>query len=292
MAEIKTESVRRKVPSAQSDIGQKILNEMFKRDMSAKPSRGWFITFIIVTVMFSISLVLSTVFFVTTINEMHQTYIIKTEEIILGKENVELANSWERMPVQQRKEQLRSQYLKIVRYYTSPVPEEQKMNEDVLVATFDTLWDTTQRAKQNFFIPVAYMKVATNFNPVHNIEYKRGLAGFYLKTYESTANLPLVRTDPIFQTVYKGSETAYNPDHSIKLLVARIEDLMSTFNNRVDWVLLSLITNEYDVIEKYWDDGEGTIPNKLYESGDLSEMLMYYHLFTLWEIPKTMNAIE
>ncbi len=67
---------------------------------------------------------------------------------------------------------------------------------------------------------------------------------------------------------------------------------MATFNNRVDWVFLSLITNEYDVIEKYWEDGQGAIPNKLYEEGQLNEMLMYYHSFSLWEIPKTVQAIE
>lgn len=289
MAEAKSEGVKRKVPSAESDVGQQILNEMFRRDANNKPTKSWRITFIAVIAMFSIALVLGTYYFVRTINQMHSTYISKTEDIILGKENVELANSWERMPVQQRKEQLRSQYLKIVRYYTNQVPAEQKMNEDVMVSTFDTLWDTTSRVKQNFFIPIAYMKVMTNFNPIYNSEYKRGLAGFYNKTYESIANLPIVRTDPVFQTVYKGRETAYNPDQSIKLLVARIDDLMSTFNNRIDWVYLALITNEYDVIDKYWDDGKGAIPDKLYKEGKLAKMLMYYHSFTLWEIPKTVD---
>jgi len=288
--ESKSKVQKKKIPTANSDVGQAILNEMFKRDANNKPSKGWQITFIIVTTIFAISLILSTFFFISTINDMHNTYITKTEDIILGKENVELANDWERLPIQQRKEQLRSQYLKIVRYYTSPVPAEQKMNEDVLVTTFDTLWDTTQRTKQNFFTAVAYMKVATNFNPIYNVQYKRGLAGFYNKTYESVANLPLVRTDPVFQTIYKGSQTAYNPNQSIKLLVARINDLMGTFNNRIDWVFLSLITNEYDVIDKYWDDGKGSIPDSLYKDGKLSQMLMYYNSFTLWKIPKTVQT--
>ena len=258
----------------------------------SKAPKGWTIAFTISTALFAIVLVTTTFFFIKTINSMHDTYIVKTEEIILGKENIEMANSWERLPTQQQKEQLRSQYYKIIRYYTEQSPEEQKMNDDLLLEAFDTLWLSTERVNQNFFLPLAYMKVATNYNPVYNVEYKRGIAGFYLRTYETIANLPIVREDPTFQVVYKGSETANNPNHAIKLLVARIDDLMTTFNNRVDWVLLSLFTNEYDVIEQYWDGGDGAIPNEFYESGPLAESLLYFHSFTNWEIPRTVVLSE
>jgi len=255
----------------------------------AKTPKGWTIAFIIITAIFIVSIVLTTFFFVKTINNMHETYIIKTEEIILGKENIEMANSWERLPTQQQKEQLRSQYFKIVSYYTEGQPIEQKMSQELMLESFDTLWLAAERVNQNFFLPLAYMKVATDFNPIYNIEYKRGISGFYLKTYESLANLPIVREDPVFQVVYKGSETANDPNQSIKLLVARVDDLMTTFNNRVDWVLLALFTNEYDVIEKYWDGGDGIIPNEFYESGKLAQALKYYNAFSSWEIPKTMR---
>ena len=271
------------------DLAQILLNKMGVIDQGSKAPKGWTIAFTISTILFGISLVFCTIFFIKTINNMHETYIVKTEEIILGKENIEMANSWERMPTQQQKEQLRSQYYKIVRYYTEQSPEEQKMNDELLIEAFDSLWLATERVNQNFFLSLAYMKVATDFNPVYNVEYKRGIAGFYLRTYESISNLPIVREDPVFQVAYKGTETANNPNLAIKLLVARIDDLMTIFNNRVDWVLLSLFTNEYDVIEKYWDGGNGAIPNSFYEEGNLAEALRYYHAFSNWEIPRTVN---
>jgi hypothetical protein len=271
------------------DVAQVILQKLGVIDQRSKAPKGWTIAFTIITAIFTIVVSLMAVFFIRTLNDMQETYIQKTEQIIIGKENIEMANSWERMPIQQRKEHLRSQYYKIVRYYTENVPDEQKMNDDLLLQSFNTLWLTTERVNQNFFLAIAYIKVATNFNPIYNSEYKRGIGGLYLRTYETISNLSIVREDPIFQTVYKGSETANNPNEAIKLIVARIDDLMTVFNNRVDWVLLSMFNNEYDVIDKYWDGGEGNIPDSFYKEGKLAEALRYFHAFSNWEIPRTVE---
>lgn len=270
-----------------TDLAEAILAKLGQFDNPPKPPKWSIITFSIVVSVFVLVLLFTTFFFIRTMNNMNATYIQKTEQIIIGRENIEMANSWERMPAQQRKEMLRSQYFKIIRYYTEGVPEEQRMNDDLLLETFNSLWLTTERLNQNFFLSLAYMKVATNFNPIYNVEYKRGIGGFYLRTYEQIANLPLVRTDPVFQVVYKGSETVNNPVFAMKLVVARIYDLMTTFNNRADWVLLSMFTNEYDVINKYWANGEGSIPDEFYKTGQLAEALRYYHAFSNWEIPKS-----
>ena len=60
---------------------------------------------------------------------------------------------------------------------------------------------------------------------------------------------------------------------------------MITFNNREDWVLLALFTDEYQVIRDYWDEGAGAIPDEYYEEGQLAEALKYYHAFRNWKIP-------
>jgi hypothetical protein len=138
------------------------------------------------------------------------------------------------------------------------------------------------------------MRVASNFNPIYNREYKYGLGAFFNKTGETIANLKLVREDPAFQLTYSGIETLRMPTESIKLIVARMDDLMVTFNNRIDWVLLSIFTNEYDVIDRYWDGGDGAIPDEFYKEGELAEALKYFDSFRNWTIPRdpTQEATE
>jgi hypothetical protein len=217
---------------------------------------------------------------------MRDTYIRNVEEVIVSRSNIQATNDWERLPEEQRKSMLREQYNTIVRYYTNTTPDEQKMNDEQIVDTFNELWRTTEKVSSiNFFLPIAYIKVATNFNPVYNAQSKRGINAFLLKTIEDTINLPLVQDDPIFRTVYRGTETAQNPTESMKVLIARIDNLMTTFRNREDWVVLALYTNEYDVIAKYWNDGEGAIPDEFYKEGQVAETLKYYYSFKNWQIP-------
>jgi hypothetical protein len=251
-----------------------------------KTSKAPMIIFIVLCFVFVITEVATVYFANKVIREMYREYVRNTEEIIKTKSDIELANSWERLPINQRKERLREQYFEIIRYYTNNITPEQKINDDQIQSTFNVVFDCTTRVPSiNFFLPVAYMKVATNFNPIYDREYKKGISAFYLKTGQTVANLPLVRTDTAFQTVFKGLETLNNPNEAIKLLVARIDDLMVTFSGRADWVLLSLFTNEYDVISKYWDGGNGKIPDNLYSDGDLADSLMYFQSFKNWQIP-------
>ena len=273
-----------------ADLGSIVLQAINQADNKKSKNSP---TFFIVVGLFIATLIISSTFFIKTINSMHNTYIKETEKIIKTKSDIDLANQWERLPVNQRKERLRSQFFEIVRYYTNNIPEEQKMSDDQLLNTFNQLWLCIQKKPYiNFFLPIAYMKVKTNFNPVYNIKYQRGIIGFYLKMAERVSNLPIIRDDDVFKVVYKGTTTLNNPPEAIKLLVARIDDLMQTFNNREDWVLLSLFENEYTVISKYWDDGKGEIPDKFYKEGKVAEALRYYEAFKNWQIPATIQKLK
>lgn len=270
------------------DIGQIILQKLLTNDSVTNKgiSRGWLIVFGIIVSIFTITILIGSIIVTKTINDMYKTYITETEKIIKASSEIDSANAWERLPVNQRKERLREQCFKIIRYYTNTVPENQKMADEQILETFNTLWSCTERIPSiNFFLPLAYMKVATNFNPVYNSEYKLGIAGFYLKAAEMSANLPIVQKDPVFQVFYRGNKTINNPIDMVKLLVARIDDLAKTFENREDWIILALFTNEYEILSKYWNDGNGAIPDNYYKEGFLAETLKYYQAFVGWQIP-------
>ena len=280
--------ITKALESQGTDFGQVILQKILSNDSITNKgvSRGWLTLFGIIVIVFTLTVLIGTIMVTKTINDMHATYIQETEKIIKTTSEIDAANAWERLPVNQRKERLREQYYKIIRYYTNGVPENQRMADDQILDSFNTLWLCTERIPSiNFFLPLAYMKVATNFNPVYNMEYKNGIAAFYLKAAETTANLPLVQRDPIFQVYFQGIKTANNPNEMIKLLVARIDELAKTFQNREDWVILALFTNEYEVLARYWDDGKGAIPDTFYTQGFLSETLKYYYAFKNWQIP-------
>lgn len=268
------------------DMGSMLAQMISPKNEMSKLKIGLLITFIVIVALNILVMSLSAGSVTRLINDMANTYVEKTEQIIRTRTDIELANAWERLPVDQRKERLKTQWYEIIRFYTNTIPEEQKMDEDMIVESFNTIWSSTQRLPHiNFFLPVAYMKVKTNFNPVYDVDWERGIVGFYLKMAERISNLPIVRTDDVFKVAYKGASTINNPNEAIKLLIARIDDLMVTFNSREDWVLLSLFTDEYQVISKYWDGGEGSIPDELYEKGKLADALMYYHHFKNWQIP-------
>ena len=221
-----------------------------------------------------------TAVYIQTINKLKETYIRDTREVIRIKEEIETANAWERLPANQQKEILRHKYNEIVLYYSVEVPENQKLSSKQVLETFNVLFDCTKNSKSvNFFLPVAYMKVMTNFNPNHDREWKYGISAFYIKQGEALSNLPLVKGNENFNVAYKGRITLQNPSEAIKLLVARIDDLMTTFNNREDWVVLSLLRNEYDIIDKYWEDGKGAIPDSFYREGEMAEILRYFNAF-------------
>lgn len=274
-----------------SNVETGILQMMTNYENNEKSHKKMINIIAIVLVLSIMVISAGSYYFVSTINSMHQTYIKETEEIIRTRSDIEIANSWERLPVNQRKERLRGQFFEIVRYYTNNVPDEQRMNDEQILNVFNQLWATTERLPHvNFFLPVAYMKVATNYNPVYNSEYRYGIGGFYVNQAQDIANLPIVRNDSVFMTPFNGITTLNNPTESINLLVARIDDLMKTFNNREDWVVLALFQDEYNVIRDYWEGGEGAIPDELYESGPLAETLTYYHSFKNWRIPATIDT--
>lgn len=267
------------------DIGAMVA-QMMLPNSEQKLRTGLIIAFIAVMLVNVLVMAFSARAVVRLVNNMADTYVEKTEKIIKTRSDIEMSNAWERLPVNQRRERLMNQWFEIVRFYNNTVPEEQKMDDDMIVEGFNTLWNCTQRLPHiNFFLPVAYMKVKTNFNPVYDVEWQRGIAGFYTKMAERISNLPIVRTDDVFKVAYKGIPTLNNPNEAMRLLVARIDDLMITFNNREDWVLLSLFMDEYQVISKYWEGGEGKIPDELYEKGNLADALMYYQHFKNWQIP-------
>jgi len=249
-------------------------------------------TFISLTVIFIVTIVFG-IFSINRISDvMYKTYISQTREIIHSQKDIESANSWERLPVNERKEKLRSRYYEIIKYYTNEVPQNQKMSDDQMLASFDAYYGAVYGINSvNFFLPLAYLKARTNFNPTFNDGYQIGIAALFVKEGADIANLPVIKGLPSFQVAYKGAETLQNPVESLKLLVARLDDLLKTFNNREDWAILSLLNHsEYDIIAKYWQDGKGEIPEKLYKDGPLANTLEYYYIFKDWKIaPSTLQ---
>lgn len=225
-------------------------------------------------------------------DNMYKTYINNTKEIILSKDSIEASNSWERLPINERKELLRRKFYEIIKFYTNDVTQNQKMSDAQTITSFNAYYNCINAVSSvNFFLPLAYMKVKTNFNPIFVQEDARyGIVPFYNKEGANIASLSLVRENANFQVAFKGKETLQNPVESFKLLIAKMDDLMKTFNNREDWVILALLTNEYDVIAKYWQDGKGEIPEKLYTTGDMRSILNYYYAFkNLQIIPKSIT---
>jgi len=244
------------------------------------------LVFIVIGVvsLFIGTLGLYTYLFKRVSDDMYNTYINNTKQIILQKEEIEAANAWERMPVNQQKEILRRKFNEIVVYYSTNVPENQKLSDKQILDMFNTLYGCTAIAKSvNFFLPLAYMKVQTNFNPNYkNSKWQHGIAWLLIKEGKDISNLPTITNphpDNPFRVAYKGKITLLNPTESLKLLIAKMDDLMSTFNNREDWVILSLIKNEYWVIDKFWEGGKGAISDEYYESGSLADTLKYYSAF-------------
>lgn len=264
-----------------------MLEKLMTLDPIHKTFKRITVVFIAALVFFIVTLLIIGAYFNGTIKDMHAQYIRDTEQIIITKSEIEASNAWERLPLNERKEKLRMQYYQIVRYYTNGISDEQKMDDQMIQNSFNQFWDCTVRVPSvNFFLPVAYIKVASNFNPTYDVDYKHGLGAFFNKVGERISNLKLIREDPSFQLEYRGIPTLDMPTEAIKLVIARIDDLMITFNNRIDWVLLSLFTNEYDVIEKYWDGGNGAIPEELYKKGNLAKTLEYFYAFRNWQIPR------
>jgi hypothetical protein len=278
---------RKRVEDAGDDTSSKILQELMKQNANSRGiSKAWLIGFGVIVVLFIATIVAGSITFVRTTNRMHETYIRNVEDVITSRAEIQAANDWERLPEEQRKSMLREQFNTIIRYYNNTVPEEQRMSDEQIIDAFNELWRTTEKIPSiNFFLPVAYMRVATNFNPIYDSASKKGIAAFYLRAIEDTINLPLVQNDPVFRAVYRGSDTAFDPVEMMKILVARIDNLMNTFRNREDWVILALFTNEYDVIARYWNDGEGAIPDEFYQQGEVAETLKYYYAFKNWQIP-------
>lgn len=270
-----------------------ILQRLMANDPTHKTFTKLAIGFIVMAIVFIGSITTIGLYTNKTIRLMHEQYIRDTESVIVTRSDIEASNVWERLPANEQKERLRTQFFQIARYYTNSVTDENRLADEAILLLFNTLWDTTTRVPSvNFFLPVAYIKVASNFNPFYNVEFKYGLTAFFNRTGETTAQLSIIRNDPVFQLEYSGIDTLNNPTSAAKLLVARIDDLMTVFNNRVDWVLLSLFTNEYDVIDRYWDGGTGAIPDEVYQTGNVAKSLEFFYAFKNWQIPAIEEIIS
>jgi len=274
------------------DLGDLLLQKLIQRDghngsYGVGITRGWLIAIAVIVSVFTLVILIGSMWVTSTINRMNESYTAQTEQIIFTKSEIEQANSWERLPPLQKKEKLREQYYAIVRYYTNEATPAEKMDDAQILQSFNALWLATERLTSvNFFFPVAFMRATTNFNPYFDKDSRIGMGYFYLNGAEAVSNLNLVRSDPVFMLEYKGTGSLNDPIDTIKLLVARIDDLSKIFHGREDWIFLALLTNEYDVISRYWRDGTGTIPDDMYLRGPLAECLKYYHSFKNWDIPK------
>ena len=237
-------------------------------------------------VIFIIATGVGLFFFKKTSDDMYRTYIANTQTIVQSKQEIQEANSWERLAINDRKEKLRARYYEIIKYYTIEVPLNQKMSDEQMNASFNAYFDCIYAVNSvNFFLPIAYMKVKTNFNPnfVSN-QYQYGIGDLLVYTGKNVASFSTVRDNLMFQVVYSGRTTLQNPVESMKLLVAYMDDLMKTFNNREDWVIFAMLTNTEDVLSKYWNNGDGAIPDNYYKTGDLRDILNFYDAFKNWKI--------
>lgn len=268
------------------DLGTAILQKLNQSDQNRFEEIKHLITgFIIAIGIFSVVVIIGVIIYISTTTSMRKTHIDNINNIILTQTEIKTLADWENMPNEQRKSKLREHFNLIIQYYTNDTPTANKPALSQIVDIFNELYQTTSKMSINFFLPVAYMKVATNFNPNYDIDSKKGIAALLLKSIDNTINLPWVKSDPLLATTYRGSDTAFNPAESARILVAKIADLMTLFRNREDWVMFALFTNEYDVISKYWNDGRGTIPDEIYKSGPVAEALMYYYTFKSFKIP-------
>jgi len=217
--------------------------------------------------------------------DMYTTYIRDTKEILISRNEIEAADSWERLPINEQKERLRERYYTILRYYTVEIPENQKLNDEQIIESFNIFFDCIYAVKSvNFFLPVAYMKIMTNFNPNFENNYRYGIAWLLETQGENAANLLTVRESDSFRVAYKGKQTLDNQNEAIKLLIARMDNLMKKFNNREDWVIWAMLDGEDTIIQKYWENGNGTIPDELYHDSKLGEILDYYYMFKNWKV--------
>jgi len=286
MIEDEAKKPRKPKVDLENDLGTAILQRLNQSDQNRFEEIKHLITgFIIALGIFSVVIVIGVIVYISTTSSMRKTYIDNVNSVILTQTEIKTLADWENIPSEQKKTKLREHFNSIVQYYTNEVPLTDKMTLNQTVDVFNELWQTTSKTSINFFLPVAYIKVATNFNPNYDIDAKKGMAALLLKSIDNTINLSWVKDDPLFTTIYRGSDTAFNPAESTRILVAKIYDLMVLFRNREDWVMFALFTNEYDVISKYWNDGKGTIPDEIYKSGPVAEALMYYYTFKNFKIP-------
>jgi len=268
---------------------QKLQESFSFDDIYSKLHTRFTLILSILTIVFIAVVVFNIFYFKTITTQMYQSYISNTKEIITTQTKIAFISDWERLPINQKKEKLREKYYEIMKYYTIDIPLNQKMSETQILNSFNTLFSCVQASSShiNFFLPLAYIKVKTNFNPNFSKQYKYGISAFYIKEGKNISNLPIVQNTDEFRVAYKGKITLQNPTDSIKLLVAKIDDLMNTFNNREDWVVFALLRNEYYVIEKYWNDGKGKIPDSFYKEGKLHDILEYFYAFRDFKIIPT-----
>ena len=243
-------------------------------------------TIVVLVVVFVTAMGLGIYLNKKSLDIVYKNYIANTKEIINSQNKIETANSWERLSINERKEKLRSRFYEILKYYTVDAQQNQRMSDDQMLSAFESYNDTIYAVNSvNFFLPIAYAKIKTNFNPSYNNNYQYGISALFTVEGQQISNLPIVKDNPAFQVAYKGKETLQNPVESLKLLVARMDDLMKTFNNREDWVIMALLNHDENaIISKYWQEGKGEIPDSYYKSGELKDILEYYYAFKDWKI--------
>jgi hypothetical protein len=265
---------------------QKTLQDFFDADKIREDERKKFFKILCTIIIASaVAIVLTTSLFIGTMLGMKNDYLKSEREIILSKEMVKAANDWERLPEKEQKEKLRGRFNEIFKYYNLKTKVAEKITDtNTILDLFNTVYDCTKVSGVNFFLPIAYMKVITNFNPNYNKNNKLGIASMYLKEAEYVSGLSLVKNNSAFNLTFKGVDTLKNPIDSTKILIARLKDLNEVFRGRVEWVILALLTNEYEVIDRYWNNGSGEIPEDKLRSGELKQILDYYYAFKDWQI--------
>jgi len=262
----------------------KVLTKLTGKDDYEHAYQQMLKIFIVCILIFSIIVLVGSFMVIFTLRDMKNTYIQETDKMLLMNHKIENAAAWEKLNSIEKKEKLRNQYYTIVRYYTTSSDIAKSLNNDQILDSFNSLWIISEKYNTvNFFLPLAYIRVTSNFNPSYSLKSKEGYSAMFMIDYERFSQ---ISPDPIAKITYRGIETARNPSDSIKLLYLKMDYLYKVFNGRVDWILFSMLNNEFEVIQKYWKNGEGEIPDEFYLSGSLYNALNYYHSFINWQIPK------
>ena len=266
-----------------SNVMDQMLTKITGSDKYEKSYKRVISIFLVIVILFLVSLVGIGAYAVLTMQDMKSTYIQETDKILRIKSEIDKQSDLRSLTYEQRRQKFKKDYYEILRRtYVEVVDNNKKLTDDQINLSFDAAWDACEKYKVDFLLVVSYMKAASNFNPNYSEDGRMGMPAMFLIDYEMFSSL--TKSEGQTNVIsYRGSTTSSDPVDSVKLLVAKIDSLNKMFNYKNDWVIFAMIEDQYLVLSKYWKQGFGTIPDDYYKSGKLYEALAYYYIYSRWD---------